>query len=83
MKQRAKENKDTSLFHDAVRLFKDNEKPPVWDIRTMFPGENDQHITEEVTAFLTLSPLSLNLSPLAKNLPGNLGRCFFTKCQIC
>ena len=32
-------------------MFKDSEKPPQWDIRSMYKGKTDKEIADEVATF--------------------------------
>ena len=51
LKAKATEQKNTSMFYKAVKMFKDHEQPPPWEVTDLFPGRTSLHAAEQAADF--------------------------------
>ena len=64
IRRRAKEKNDSSLYFGLLKEFSDEEKPPTWDIRSLFPDEDDSAVGEKVADFF--NNISTEYCPLRR-----------------
>ena len=72
MKAKAIDQRNTGMFYKAVRLFKDHDKPPEWDVRSLFDNKTGTEIADEVCAFF--NRISAKFDPVSarqKDTPAN------------
>lgn len=63
MKAKAKDLGNTSLFYEAVRDFRDFNRPPEWSVRSLFPRQTDEQVADGVNDFFNV--ISAEFNPIS------------------
>ena len=66
MKKTAVEKRSSALYYRAVSKIKDKEKPPDFDVRSLFPGLCDRDVADKVAEFF--NEISVNFVPITECL---------------
>ena len=70
LKKQAIDQGSSSLFYKAVEMFKDAERPPTWDLSSLYPSCDDAEIAEEVATFF--NKISSEFKPISRQ---EFGQC--------